>query len=89
MQVHYRLPNMGWHDDQTCELEQLWTNTWMHDQLIVSTEAEYDYLMGMGLVMGKELEVIWDPAMKRAGPLSTMLWIKSINTHDTNPRRVT
>lgn len=91
MEVHYRLPNMGWHDDQSFEIEQLWSDAWVKDQLIVSTEAEYDYLMGMCLMMGHELDITWDPTMKKVGPLSTMLWIKSINTAAFNPpiRRVT
>lgn len=85
MQVHYRLPNMGWHEDHTMDATNLWSRAWVNDQFLVSTEAEYDFLMGMSLMMGKELTLTWDPSMRQVGPCTTMIWIKSINTAAFNP----
>lgn len=87
MIVHYKLPHMGWSDDQTMDINKLWTAAWLNDQFLVSTVEEFDYLEAYGLLMGRALDITWDPSMgRKVSYKTTFLWLKDINTKPFNPR---
>lgn len=89
MIVHYRLPNQGWLEPHSMNLDDLWLKHWMYDQFHVSTEAEHDFLEGYGLAKGYQLNVTLNPTFRNTGPLGTCLWIKDINTNPHNPMDLT
>lgn len=86
MIVHYRMNNMGWLDSHKMDLDNLWLKYWMYGQFHVSTEEEFDFLEGYGLIKGHQLNVKWNPTLGNISPLGTCLWLKDINTNTFNPR---
>lgn len=90
MIVHYKLPNQGWLEPQSMDLDMLWHPNWVDDRFYVDTEAEYDFLEGYGLVKGKQLHLTLYHApthkLGLLGPLDVFLWLKDINTNTFNPR---
>lgn len=87
MIVHYKLPNQGWLEPHSMNLDMLWHPNWVGDRFYVDTEAEYDFLEGYGLMKGKQLHLtLYHALTHKLGPLDVFLWLKDINTNTFNPR---
>lgn len=85
MIVHYRLPNQGWLNPHSVDIDDLWTPVWQGDTFSVSTQAEFDYLQAYGLMKGKQLTLKLNPDFSNEKWPHVQLWLKDINTNPDNP----
>ena len=62
MIILYKMPQQGWHADQTIEPEEMaeFAASLKHN-LTVATLQEWDYLKGMELMLGQATPLEFDP----------------------------
>lgn len=62
MIILYKMPQQGWHADQTIEPEEMaeFAASIKHT-FTVATQQEWDYLKGMELMLGQVIPLEFDP----------------------------